>query len=147
MPERLSPIEAIMWRVGQDPALHMPVGYVIVLDRQPAPGALAERLEVAVELAPRLRQRPDDAGLAFARPSWVDDPAFHVNRHLRSLAVSAPGDLRQALDAVGLVAAVPLDPSRPPWDVTVIEGLEGGGVVLYLRARTTSSPTVWAACA
>ena len=29
----------------------------------------------------------------------------------------------------------PFDPERPPWDATLIEGLEGGKAALYLRAH------------
>ena len=32
MHERLSPVEAIMWRAGQDPGLRMIVGNLIILD-------------------------------------------------------------------------------------------------------------------
>ena len=41
--ERLSPVEAIMWRVGQDATLRMIVGNLIILDRTPTRSALAER--------------------------------------------------------------------------------------------------------
>ena len=35
MHERLSPVEAIMWRAGQDPGLRMIVGNLLILDRPP----------------------------------------------------------------------------------------------------------------
>ena len=49
MHERLSPVEAIMWRAGQDPGLRMIVGNLIILDHVPPPEAAA--------IAPR-RSRP-----------------------------------------------------------------------------------------
>ena len=39
------------------------------------------------------------------------------------------------LDLVGLLEAIPFDPQRSPWDVTLIEGLEGGRAALYLRSH------------
>ena len=42
--------------------------------------------------------------------------------------------MRQVLDFVGLLEAVPFDPARSPWDVTLVEGLEHGAA-LYLRAH------------
>ena len=33
MADRLSPMEAIMWRVGQDATLRMTVGALVILDR------------------------------------------------------------------------------------------------------------------
>ena len=53
---------------------------------------------------------------------------------MRLLAIPAPGDLRQVLDLVGLVDATQFETSRSPWDLTVIEGLDGGRAALYLRA-------------
>ena len=49
--------------------------------------------------------------------------------------MAAPGSTRQVLDLVGLLEAIPFDPQRSPWDVTLIEGLEGGRAALYLRSH------------
>ena len=46
-----------------------------------------------------------------------------------------PGSRRQVLDLVGLLETVPFDPQRSPWDVTVIDGLAGGGAAMYVRAH------------
>jgi WS/DGAT/MGAT family acyltransferase len=43
--------------------------------------------------------------------------------------------MRQLLDLVSLLEAGPFDPDHAPWDGTLIEGLEGGGAALYLRAH------------
>ena len=51
------------------------------------------------------------------------------------MAVSAPGGRRQLLDLLALLEPRPFDPERPPWDATLIEGLEDGRVALYLRAH------------
>ena len=61
MDERLSPVEAIMWRAGQDAALRMTVGNLMVLDQAPPRAALEERLAEVSAAVPRLRQRPDDS--------------------------------------------------------------------------------------
>ena len=98
MTDRLSPMEAIMWRVGQDATLRMTVGALAILDRTPTTEALAERLAFAADNAPRLRRRPDDPTAMRARPSWVDDDDPSPGRHLRSLSVAAPGSMRQLLD-------------------------------------------------
>ena len=55
--------------------------------------------------------------------------------HVRSLALAAPGSTRDLLDLVALLESVPFDPMRSPWDVTLIDGLEGGRAALYLRAH------------
>ncbi len=135
MLDQLSPMEAIMWRVGQDATLRMTVGALMILDQPPTTEALTERLAAAAQQAPRLRRRPDEPPAIRTRPAWVDDPDPAPELHLRSLSVASPGSLRQVLDLVGLLESIPFDPERSPWDVTLIEGLEGGRAALYLRAH------------
>ncbi|HEY5876867.1 MAG TPA: wax ester/triacylglycerol synthase domain-containing protein, partial [Ilumatobacteraceae bacterium] len=135
MTDLLSPMEAIMWRVGQDATLRMTVGALVILDRPPTTAALVERLTFAADRAPRLRRRPDEPTARRPRPAWVDDPDPAPELHLRSLSVASPGSLRQVLDLVGLLESIPFDPDRSPWDLTLIEGLENGRAALYLRAH------------
>jgi diacylglycerol O-acyltransferase / wax synthase len=135
MTDQLTPMEAIMWRVGQDATLRMTIGALVLLDRPPKFEALSERLAFAMDNAPRLRRRPDELAPARSRPEWIDDDDPSPDLHLRSLSVAAPGSMRQVLDFVGLLEAVPFDPARSPWDVTLVEGLEHGRAALYLRAH------------
>jgi WS/DGAT/MGAT family acyltransferase len=131
---RLTPIEAIMWRAGQDPTLRMTVGDLMVLDRAPTSDELATRLTEAAAKTPRLRRRPDDpAGLRLL-PAWIDDE-FEGHDHLQTLAAPAPGGQRELLDLLALLETRPFSPDCSPWDVTLIEGLEGGRAALYLRAH------------
>ena len=124
-----------MWGVGRDTSLRMIVSNLILLDRVPPRSELADRLAAAAAAAPRLRQRPDALPGLRTRPMWVDEEAFDASRHIRTMAVPAPGEHRQILDLVTLLEPSPFDPSMSPWDVTVIEGLEGGRAGLYLRAH------------
>ncbi len=133
--ERLSPLEAMMWRIGREPALRMTVGNLMVLDQAPPLVALSERLSSAAEQAPRLHRRIDDPMGVATRPAWVDSREFDARDHLRTMAVPSPGTTRQVLDLIALLEPSPFAPDRPPWDVTVIEGLEGGRAGLYVRAH------------
>ena len=135
MTDRLSPMEAIMWRVGQDATLRMTVGALAILESSPTPEALAERVGFATDNAPRLRRRPDDPTAMRARPAWVDDPDPAPERHIRSLSVASPGSMRQLLDLTALLESIPFDPECSPWDLTLIEGLEEGRAALYVRAH------------
>src|SRR5215471_7348876 len=126
MTDPLSPIETVMWRVGQDPGLRMTVGNLMILDRPPSRSDLVDRLGLTSEYAERLRQRPGDPSYVRRRPHWAIDPDFDTARHVRTISIPAPGDLRQVLDVVALIEPVPFDPDHPPWDATLIDGLEGG---------------------
>ena len=133
--ERMSPVGSIMWGLGQDATLRMVVGNVMILDRAPARDVLAERLAAAAVAAPRLRQRPDAVPGTRTRPNWVDELSTDTNDHIRTMAVPSPGDLRTVLDLVTLLETSPFDSNLSPWDVTIIEGLEGGKAGLFLRAH------------
>ena len=100
MNDHLSPIESIMWRVGQDPTLRMTVGAIVLLDKPPTAAALRERV-ASVAQAPPLRRRPDDPTFTRTRPGWIDDPEPDTEYHLRYAAVASPGSLRSS--------------SRRPW--------------------------------
>ena len=135
MPERMSPVASIMWEMGQDPALRMTVGSLMVLSRAPAIDALTERFNRAADHAPMLRRHPESAPGIGSQAAWVDDDQADAATHVRAMAIASPGDLRQVLDLVALVDRSPFDPELSPWDATLIEGLADGRVALYLRAH------------
>jgi WS/DGAT/MGAT family acyltransferase len=135
MSEPLSPIETVMWRVGDDPSLRMNVGNLMILDRSPTRSDLVERFGTASEVAPRLRQRPGDPTCVRRRPRWTIDWDFEPGRHVRTMTVPPPGDLRAVLDLVALLDPVPFEPDRSPWEATLIDGLAGDKAALYVRAH------------
>ncbi len=135
METRLSPIEAIMWKAGQDPALRMTVALVMVLDHAPSHELLAERFASVIKRSPRLQLRPGNQSLTHASPAWLEDDAPDAEHHLRIAAIGAPGSPRQLLELVGLLESVPFNAEHAPWDATLIEGLAGGRAALYMRAH------------
>jgi WS/DGAT/MGAT family acyltransferase len=135
MHDRLNPVEALMWRAGQDPALRMTIGNLMLLERAPDRDLLAARLAEAAADVPRLRRRPDDPTGARTRPVWIEDAELDGHAHLSVMSVPAPGGQRQLLELVALLEPRPFDAERPPWDVTLIDGLEGGRAALYIRAH------------
>ncbi len=56
-------------------------------------------------------------------PYWVDDPHFDLEYHVRHGRLPAPADWRQFCIHVARFHSRPLDMSRPPWEIYVIEGL------------------------
>src|SRR4051794_26691392 len=135
MNARLSPFESIMWRAGQDPTRLLTVGGLVFLDRPPTRAALIERVAAVVGRTPRLQWRPDDPTYSRIRPAWVEDDIPDIEHHVRSVEVPAPGSTRAVLDQVSLLEALPFEPERSPWDLSLLHGLEDGGAVLYLRAH------------
>jgi WS/DGAT/MGAT family acyltransferase len=82
--------------------------------------------ERLVERFDRFRQRPVEG---ITGPHW-EDAEVDLDLHFHHVALPAPGD-RRALEAfVSDRAATPLDPSRPLWDVYLIDGYGEGAAVL-----------------
>jgi WS/DGAT/MGAT family acyltransferase len=59
-----------------------------------------------------------------ARPVWVDDPSFDIERHVLLTAVPAPGGRRQVLDLMGRLQSIVLDRNKPLWEIYFVDGLE-----------------------
>jgi diacylglycerol O-acyltransferase / wax synthase len=134
---RMSDAEAIMWTVEKDPALRVDFTNVTILERPPDPKRLRAKVEQAVEEIPRLSHRVVSSPLRIAPPEWRPDYNFDLDYHLRTVALPAPGGLRQLFDLAATIAATPLDRSRPLWEFTVVEGLEGGRAALLQKVHHT----------
>jgi diacylglycerol O-acyltransferase len=133
----MSDAEAIMWAVEKDPALRSDFTNISILDRQPDASRVRAKVEQAIEVIPRLGYRVVPSPLRLAPPEWVPDYDLDLDYHLRTVAVPAPGGMRQLLDLAAAVAATPLDRSRPLWEFTVVEGLEGGRAALLQKVHHT----------
>jgi diacylglycerol O-acyltransferase / wax synthase len=76
---------------------------------------------------PRVRFHP--------RQRWVEDDDFDIDYHVRRSALPSPGDERELGVLVSRLHSNQLDLSRPPWELHIIEGLEGGRFALYHKVH------------
>lgn len=129
----MSDVEALMWTLEKDPHLSASIANLTLLDRVPDVDRLRARLGHAVAAVPRLRQRVVPAPAHLAPPEWRDDPELDLRHHVRSLALPAPGSMRQLLDLACDIANRPFDRTRPLWEFIVVEGLEGGGAAMIQK--------------
>jgi WS/DGAT/MGAT family acyltransferase len=67
--------------------------------------------------------------------SWVEDHDVDIEYHVRRSALPAPGDERELGVLVSRLHSHPVDFHRPPWEVHLIEGLEGGRFALYVKVH------------
>ncbi|HEY1075635.1 MAG TPA: wax ester/triacylglycerol synthase family O-acyltransferase [Fontimonas sp.] len=67
--------------------------------------------------------------------AWVEDTSFDVEYHVRRSALPAPGDERELGILVSRLHSHSIDFHRPPWEVHIIEGLEGGRFAMYLKVH------------
>lgn len=134
---KMSDAEGLMWRMEKDPHLSSTFANITVLDRRPDVDRLKRRMEHATWIVPRLRQRVQSAPANLTAPTWVDDPNFDVNYHVRHIALPKPGTMRQLLDLASLITNDPFDRTRPLWQFYVVDGLRGGKAALIEKLHHT----------
>lgn len=108
----------------------------------PAPGAppdylrgLLDELRAGVEIVPPWTRRLETPWL-LRNPvhRWIETDV-EVDYHVRRTAVPTPGDERELGILIARLHTNPLDLSRPPWELHLIEGLEGGRFALYVKVH------------
>jgi WS/DGAT/MGAT family acyltransferase len=67
--------------------------------------------------------------------AWVDDRHLDLDYHVRRTALPSPGDERELGIVVSRLHGNPIDFHRPPWELHLIEGLEGGRFALYVKVH------------
>ncbi|WP_028654184.1 WS/DGAT/MGAT family O-acyltransferase [Nocardioides sp. J54] len=128
--DRLSGLDASFLYL-ETPAQLMHVCAVMVLD--PATmttpysfAALQEQVDRRVRDVPGFTRKIRGVPLGLDHPVWVRDQGFDVERHLHRLALPAPGGYAELMDLCAHLASLPLDRSRPLWEMWVIEGYRPG---------------------
>ncbi|MBA3818888.1 MAG: wax ester/triacylglycerol synthase family O-acyltransferase [Deltaproteobacteria bacterium] len=67
--------------------------------------------------------------------TWVEDDEVDLEYHVRRSALPSPGDERELGILVSRLHANAIDFHRPPWEVHLIEGLEGGRFAMYAKVH------------
>ncbi len=68
-------------------------------------------------------------------PLWVEVDSIDLEHHVRHSALPSPGGERELGQLIARLHSQPLDLTRPPWEVELIEGLEGGRFALYTKVH------------
>jgi len=85
------------------------------------------------EFAPPWNRRLKTPFAKNPLPSWVEDDDIDLEYHVRHAALPWPGGERELGELIGRLHSTPLDLARPPWECTLIEGLEGDRFALYVK--------------
>jgi WS/DGAT/MGAT family acyltransferase len=67
--------------------------------------------------------------------AWVTEEKVDIEYHVRRSALPSPGDERELGIVVSRLHSHALDLHRPPWEVHLIEGLEGGRFAIYAKVH------------
>ncbi|MGN3975081.1 wax ester/triacylglycerol synthase family O-acyltransferase [Tsuneonella sp. SYSU-LHT278] len=109
----------------------MHIGSILIYNPATAPGGFVRFKDILtffesrMQLSRTMRQRLVRVPFDLDYPYWIEDPDFDLEYHVRHVALPEPGDWRQLCIQAARIFARPLDLTRPPWEFTVIEGLDG----------------------
>ncbi len=103
---------------------------ILELDTSTMPGGytfdrLRDGLSVRIRAMPEFRERIADNRFNLDHPVWVEDKDFDVDRHLHRIGLPSPGGRTELAEICGHIASLPLDRSRPLWEMWVIENVAG----------------------
>jgi diacylglycerol O-acyltransferase / wax synthase len=93
-------------------------------DGPPTFAEISRSIEEHLSAAPSFRRKLVRVPLELDYPYWVEDDDFDLEFHMRHLALPRPGDWKQFRTQVARLTSRPLDLTRPPWEMTVIDGLD-----------------------
>ncbi|MGZ8801125.1 MAG: WS/DGAT/MGAT family O-acyltransferase [Mycobacterium sp.] len=103
---------------------------ILELDTSTMPGGytfdrLRDGLALRIKAMPEFREKLADNRFNLDHPVWVDDKDFDVDRHLHRIGLPSPGGRNELAEICGHIASLPLDRTRPLWEMWVIEGVAG----------------------
>jgi WS/DGAT/MGAT family acyltransferase len=118
----------------EGPSSHMNIGGATVFEGPPPTlDELLEQVRQRLHLVPRYRHRLARTRIDSGRPTWVDDPAFNLEYHVRHTALPSPGNWEQLCLLTARIFSQRLDRSKPLWEMWLVEGLEDGGFALISK--------------
>jgi WS/DGAT/MGAT family acyltransferase len=88
-----------------------------------------------LHLVPRYRQKVVWPPLGLGRPSWVDDPCFNLDYHLRHTALPRPGSIEQLQQLAARIYSQRLDRDKPLWEIWLVDGLKGDRAALISKTH------------
>ena len=114
----------------ETPNSPMHIGSLLIYDPSTAPGGFVRFKDILgfyekrMQLSKTMRQKLVKVPFNIDYPYWIEDEDFDLEYHVRHIALPKPGDWRQLCIQAARIFARPLDLNRPPWEFTVVEGLE-----------------------
>ena len=123
--ERLSGLDA-MYLYLETPSQPLNVCCVLDVDVAGMPGGysfeqLRSELEPRLLAIPEFRKKLAGGQLNIDHPVWVECDQVDISRHLKRIAVPAPGGRVEVGEVCAHIAALPLDRDYPLWELWAVE--------------------------
>lgn len=130
MSDRSSPLD-VCWLQMEAPENPMMVTAVLTLGAPVPFAALTDLLrDRLVARFPRFSRRIIDPPLGVGVGHWEPDPRFDLRRHVHRVGLPSPGGREALQDLVSDLMSTQLDLRRSPWDMHLVEGVDGGAAII-----------------
>jgi diacylglycerol O-acyltransferase / wax synthase len=96
---------------------------------------LLDRAMASAEVAPIFAKRARRGITSLGQWAWEADAHFDLEHHVRRNALPAPARVRELLTLCSRLHSTMLDRHRPPWEMNLIEGLDGDRLGVYFKAH------------
>ena len=142
MGEQLSMLDTMFLELEQvDDAAHMHIGAALVFDPLPGGGTpdigeFRDHIRERVGMLPRFTQQlsgPHAGPLTWL--TWEPAEAFDLDAHVHHATLPAPGGEAELHEWLGDFWSHRLDRHRPLWEMTLLDGLEGGRWALVTKTH------------
>jgi diacylglycerol O-acyltransferase / wax synthase len=133
--EWMSPIDSSFLHI-ENGTTPMHIGGVSIFEGPPPPFEdLRAMVAGKLDLVPRYRQKVHFVPLAVGSPTWIDDPHFSLDYHIRHTAIPTPGTDEQLRQMASRVFSQHLDRNKPLWELWTVEGLTAGRWALLSKVH------------
>ncbi|MGW1281613.1 wax ester/triacylglycerol synthase family O-acyltransferase [Streptomyces tsukubensis] len=136
--ERLAPLDLAFWHLeSAGHPIHLGALAVFAPDPAsppPAAHALLSLLATRAGAVRKLRTRVRDVLLPVGGAAWTPDTDFDVTRHVHRIRL--PGSAPVETEAVALAGGLmerPLERGRPPWEMYLLTGADGGPFAVLVK--------------
>jgi diacylglycerol O-acyltransferase / wax synthase len=142
MGEQLSMLDTMFLELEQlDESAHMHIGAALVFDPLPRGGTpdiaeMRDHMRARVGALPRFSQQlsgPHAGPLTWL--TWEPAGSFDLDAHMHHAALPAPGGEAELYEWLGEFWSHRLDRHRPLWEMTLLDGLEGGRWALVSKTH------------
>ena len=142
MADQLSMLDTMFLELEQlDESAHMHIGAALIFDPLPGGGTpdiaeMRDHMRERVGVLPRFAQQL--SGTHAGSLSWLTwEPAdgFDLDAHVHHATLSAPGGEPELEEWLGEFWSHRLDRHRPLWEMTLLDGLEGGRWALATKTH------------
>lgn len=116
----------VAWLRMEDPTNPMTIVGMLAFGRPMSIDTIRGLLRERLLIFERFTQKIDFK----ESPRWVTDPDFVIEAHVHRAGLPPPGDKQTLEEFVGDLMSSPLDLTKPPWQMHLVEDYNGGAVLI-----------------